>query len=157
MGDHSDERGWVILLESQNLLGQKVLHKAEAIVLVSGVTQNVWSGYLRHPDWVLLIWNALRIADIGHSNLLVWEVDVNVEFVVSWLVDLNRHADSLVLIGLVIWTGNVVIELGFSREVVRLVEGHRKRGRCAELNLSQRNVELPVRVRQVRLSANYTD
>ena len=92
---HSDHGIVVLRLESENLLGHEVLDEREAIVLVPDIAQKVRCGNLGFPDWVHLARDALRVAELGHSNTFIGQV--NADLIIVWrrIIDLYGVADAL--------------------------------------------------------------
>ena len=109
-------------------------------MLVPEIAQKVRCGNLRFPDRVRLAGEALRVAELGHSNTLVGQVNADLEIVVRWIFDLDGMADALVVLGLIIWTGHVVVEFLDVREILHLIERNGQGSRRRELYLSETNV-----------------
>ena len=58
-------------------------------------------------------------------------------------------ADALVLLGLIVWTRDVVVEFFDRLEILHLIEGNCKCGRCRELYLSEIDVAFTISVSQI--------
>lgn len=123
-------------------------------MLVPEIAQKVRCGNLRFPDWVLLAGDALRVAELGHSNTLVGQVNVDLEIVWRWIIDFDGVADTLVVLGLIVWTGHVVIEFLDVREILHHIARNRQSGRRCELYLSETDVVDTICVCQIRLFSN---
>ena len=109
-------------------------------MLVPEIAQKVWCGNLRLPNRVPLVREGLRIAEFGYSDPLVRHVNVYSVVVFGRIIDLDGHADALVLFGLIVWTSNVVFKFFDRLKMVRLVARHYQEGRRSQLNLFQTNV-----------------
>ena len=74
--------------------------------------------------------------------------------ILHFVLDLDSHADTLVLPGLVIRTSNIVVKFFHCLKVIWLVVGNCKSCSSCKLELSQRYVVIAVRVCYIRLVAN---
>ena len=76
------------------------------------------------PDGISLVGDALRVAKLGHANSLVREMKTYLIVVLHLVLDLNSHADALVIPSLVIGTADIVIELFLCFKVIWFVKRH---------------------------------
>ena len=109
-------------------------------MLVPEIAQKVRCGNLRFPDRVLLAGDALRVAVLGHSNALVGQVNADLKIVWRWIIDLDGVADALVALGLIIWTGHVVVEFLDALKIMHIIERNGQGGRRRKLYLSETDV-----------------
>ena len=84
---------------------------------------------------------------------------MNADLEIVWcrIFNLDSVADALVLLGLIVRTGDVVIEIFDRFKMMRLVERNCQGGSRRKLNPSQINVVVPIRVCQVRLFTDNAD
>jgi len=118
-----DERFIILSLLCKDLLRKKVLIKAEPVMLVVQVTENIRLRRLREPYRILLIGNTLSVANFRHSNLVVRQVDT--DSVIVWCRILNLHCDAdTISFYAVVLCRNVIVEILYCGKVIRLVLGH---------------------------------
>ena len=84
-------------------------------------------------------------------------MNIDPKIVCGWIVNLNGHADALILSGLVVRTGDIVVKFLDRLEMLLLVERNCQGCRRSKLYLSKANIIISIRVCQVRLGSNDAD
>ena len=132
-------------------------------MLPAQVGQHVRGRYVRQPDWICLVWDALRVTKLCRADFFVWEVERECivvgrgDFLIVWCKMLNAIAYAFVLSGVVVWAGDVLVELLYSLKLHGLVVRRAKFGRAVELDVAHANHVRGDGVRNIGLAPDHSD
>ena len=132
-------------------------------MLPAQVGQHVWGGYIGQPNWISLVWDALRVTKLCEADSFVWEVERECivvrrgDLLIVRRKMLNAVTYAFVLSVVVVRAGDVLSELLHSLKVHALVVRRAKLRRAVELDVAHADHVLDDGVRNIGLATDHGD